>query len=162
VSHCDDGNVLRFGRIVGASDGGTLVVDLTDTCRVSATRQVSGRSTVGLVQLNTPAPSTPLARGARTAAGEQVLRRRVNILVSPYQEPGVVVAIVLGPDGDIGLRQLQLGLACDALSPVPNPSAVKCGEVLKRRGCKLLKGLAPQVGLEPIRLRALRYGEISP
>ena len=32
-------------------------------------------------------------------------------------------------------------------------SQLECGEVLETRPCKLLKGLAPQVGLEPTTLR---------
>ena len=36
---------------------------------------------------------------------------------------------------------------------VHNSNAVKCGEVLKGGGCKSLKRLAPQVGLEPTTLR---------
>ena len=36
---------------------------------------------------------------------------------------------------------------------IQNALAVKCGEVRKRCCCKLLKGVAPQVGLEPTTLR---------
>ena len=67
---------------------------------------------VRLVSVDAPVASDPSYRQAKTETIRRALGKQVSLIVSPFQGvENMVTAAVLAPDGDVGLRLLELGLA---------------------------------------------------
>ncbi len=94
-------------------DGKTIVVEFTRPCAVETDswRQVNGRQTVRLVQLDTPPLASAAGAESKAALASRILGRKVDVLPSPFQDRGDLIAILDGPGGDQSRLQLEAGLA---------------------------------------------------
>jgi endonuclease YncB( thermonuclease family) len=93
-------------------DGQTVVVEFDRPCPMRpASRPVKGRQRVRLAQLDAPPISSSLGADSRSMLARRVLGRSVEVLPSPFQDRGDLIAILTGPGGDQSALQLEAGLA---------------------------------------------------
>jgi endonuclease YncB( thermonuclease family) len=111
---CGDPNMVSqayiacVGKVVDVLDGRTLLMEFNAPCS-SGDHEWNGRVRVRLVQLETPPLKSELGRRSKAALAARVMGTIVQVLPSPFQKRGLLIAMV-GP-GDQSIAQLEAGLA---------------------------------------------------
>jgi endonuclease YncB( thermonuclease family) len=92
-------------------DGKTVVVEFDRPCVVKVGLEVEGRQTVRLAQLDTPSSASSIGAESRAKLAGRILGRRVEVLPSPFQDRGGLIAMLRGQGGDQSRLQLEAGMA---------------------------------------------------
>lgn len=110
---------VEEGTVVEVVDGDTLVVDIhgqeSELELVADTSPRSGKTTVQLVCVDAPPMTEPIGMESKERLSVRLLRKKVALLISPYQEERTPLNVMLLLQGGHpiaeNVEQLEQGLA---------------------------------------------------